>query len=444
MKKKSRQILEREPLALLLMIMVWTTTVIADEWPQWRGPGRDGVWNETGIVESFESSELKIKWRTEISSGYSGPTVANGLVYVSDRVIEPDQMERVHCFDENTGDAVWSYSYDCAYRNVGYTAGPRASVTLDEGRAYSLGTMGHLYCFDAASAEVLWGHDLDAQYTIRMPIWGIASAPLIEGDLVIVQIGGENESCLVAFNKVTGKEQWHALADRTSYSAPIMIEQGGQRVLVCWTGDRIVGLNPQTAQLYWEHVYTPVNMVLAIASPVVENDHLFVTGFYDGSLMLKIDRSQPTIEKVWRRRGGSERKTDSLHSIMSTPFLDGNYIYGCDSYGELRCLEATTGDRVWEDLTAVPKARWSNIYFVRNADKVWMFNERGELIISRLSPGGFEEISRAKLIEPTLNQLPSRSGRQQPGVCWSHPAFAYRHVFARNDKELVCASLEAR
>ena len=145
MKKKSRQILEREPLALLLMLMVWTTTVIADEWPQWRGPGRDGVWNETGIVESFESSELKIKWRTEISSGYSGPTVANGLVYVSDRVIEPDQIERVHCFDANTGDAVWSYSYDCVYRNVGYTAGPRASVTLDEGRAYSLGTMGHLY-----------------------------------------------------------------------------------------------------------------------------------------------------------------------------------------------------------------------------------------------------------------------------------------------------------
>ena len=113
-------------------------------------------------------------------------------------------------------------------------------------------------------------------------------------------------------------------------------------------------------------------------------------------------------DELWRRRGTSERKTDALHGMISTPYIDGNYIYGIDSYGELRCLDAANGNRLWEDLTAVPKARWATIHMVRNQDRVWMFNERGELIIATLSPKGFHEISRAKLIEPTTEQLGQR------------------------------------
>jgi hypothetical protein len=127
-----------------------------------------------------------------------------------------------------------------------------------------------------------------------------------------------------------------------------------------------------------------------------------------------------------------------LHSVISSAILDGDYLYGVDSYGELRCLDANTGERIWESLKAVPKARWSTIHMVRNGDRVFMFNERGELLIARLSPQGFDEISRAKLIDPTPEQL-DRHG----GVCWSHPAFANKCVFARNDKEIVCANLAA-
>jgi hypothetical protein len=124
--------------------------------------------------------------------------------------------------------------------------------------------------------------------------------------------------------------------------------------------------------------------------------------------------------------------------MISTPYMQGDYVYGVDSYGELRCLDGRTGDRIWEDRTATPRARWSNIHMVRNGERMWMFNERGELIIATLSPRGFHEISRAKLIEPTTGQL-----RQRGGVCWSHPAYANRHVIARNDRELVCANLAA-
>ena len=117
--------------------------------------------------------------------------------------------------------------------------------------------------------------------------------------------------------------------------------------------------------------------------------------------------------------GPNEIDTDALQSIISTPVFDGGHIYGCDSYGQLRCLNANDGQRLWEDLTATPKARWSTIHFVKNGDKYWLFNERGELIIGQLSPQGFHEVSRAKLLDPTTDQL-----RQRGGVCWSHPAFA--------------------
>ncbi len=412
-------------------------TAAADDWPQWRGPTRDGVWRETGLVERFSGRELKIQWRAPISSGYSGPTVAAGRVYVTDRLVEPQQVERVHCFDAQTGQSVWSHSYDCQYKDVGYTAGPRASVSIDEDRAYSLGAMGHLFCFDAASGKVLWSKDCNALYQIRMPIWGISASPLVVDDLVIVQIGGTG-ACLVAFDKRTGQEQWKALDDNASYSAPIMIEQAGKSVMVCWTGDSIVGLNPHSGQVYWRQPFKPAKMVINVATPVLENDRLFFTSFYDGSIMLQLATDKPAAQQLWARSGRDEQHTDALHSIISTPYFAGDYVYGVDSYGEFRCLDAKTGDRVWESLKPTPKSRWSTIHMVKNGQQIWMFNERGELLIARLSPAGYEEISRAKLISPTRVQLAQRGG-----VCWSHPAFADRHVFARNDEELVCASLAA-
>jgi len=409
------------------------------DWPQWRGPDRDGIWREKGIVEKFETSRLETRWQATIANGYSGPTVANGRVYVTDRLASPTQVERVHCFDAMTGNKIWSYDYECKYERVEHRDGPRASVTIDENRAYSLGTMGHFFCFDAANGEVLWSKALNAEYDIRMPVWGIAASPLVESDLVVVQIGGRDNACIVAFDKVTGKEQWRALNDSASYSAPIVIEQAGKRVLVCWTGERVVGLDPLTGKLYWQHPFPPARIGQNIATPVFEKNYLFVSSFFDGSLLLKVNPDKLAVEKVWQRRGPNVKNTESLHCCISTPLLQGDYIYGVDSYGELRCLDLHTGDRIWESLDAVPKARWANIHMVRHEDKIWMFNERGELIISKLSPNGFHEISRTKLINPTQGQL-----RQRGGVCWSHPAFAYKHVFIRNDEELLCADLSAK
>ena len=352
----------------------------SDEWPQWRGPNRDGVWSETGLVDKFANEQLKLRWRVPIANGYSGPTVADGRVYVTDRLVEPKQVERVHAFDWKDGTKLWSHTYDCPYVGMGYPDGPRASVSIDEGRAYSLGAMGHLFCFDAAKGDILWQKDLAKEFDITMPIWGIAASPLIENDLLILHIGGK-EACIVALDKLSGELRWKALDDRASYSAPIIIEQGGQRVLAVWTGDNVVGLDPKSGDVYWKHAFTPTRMVIGIATPVVDKNRLFVSCFYDGSMMLTLDQNKPAAELLWRRLGPDEQHTESLHSIISTPYLKGEYVYGVDSYGELRCLDAKTGDRIWEDLTATPKTRWSTIHMVQNGKQTWMFNERGELLI---------------------------------------------------------------
>lgn len=424
-----------------MLALVWLNLTLSlalgDDWPQWRGPQSDGVWRETGIVEKFAGDSVPIVWRQPIGSGYTGPTVAQGRVYVMDRITKPKAIERVLCFDEKTGQPLWSHTYGAEYGRIGYPAGPRACVTIHEGRAYSLGATGRCFCFDAASGEVQWEKDLNEEYAIEMPIWGIAGSPLIVGDLIILHIGGKG-ACIVALNRKTGQEVWKALKDRGQYTTPVLIEQAGQQVAICWTGDSVAGLAVKDGKVLWRYPWKPRNMPIGVATPVVNANRVFCTSFYDGSLMLRLGEQEPTAEKIWQIVGMNERMTDALHSIISTPVFEGDYIYGVDSYGELRCLNAKDGERIWEDLSATPKVRWGTIHFVKNGERYFLFNELGELLIGKLSPQGFQELSRAKLIEPTTDQLPQRGG-----VCWSHPAYANGHVFVRNDKEIICGDLRA-
>ena len=424
-------------MSAVLTFLTFSASTLADEWPQWRGPQRDGVWRETGLVEKFETPELKLRWSVPLGGGYSGPTVADGRVYVSDRVTEPKELERVHCFEWKTGKEIWSHSYEAPYGKVEYRAGPRASVHIDNGHAYSLGSLGHLYCFAATDGTVRWKKDLNAQYKIRMPIWGISAAPVIEKDLVIVQIGGE-EACMVAFDKKTGEERWKALADNASYSAPIVIDQAGKRVLVCWTADSISGLDPASGKVHWTYPYPSDKWAIAISTPVLYKDLLLFSEAHKGTLLLRLHSDKLAVEKVWHHRNREDKDDGALHCLQSTPYIADGFVYGVDSDGVLRCLELKTGKPRWDDGTLAPKARWSSMHLVPSSNQVWMFNERGELIIAKPSADGPGVVSKAKLLVPTEEQLPRRGG-----VTWSHPAFAYRHVFARNDKELVCADLSA-
>jgi len=235
-------------LFVVALVHITAAQGFAEDWPQWRGVRRDGTWQAEGIITEFADERAKLVWSAPVGSGYSGPTVADGRVFVTDRLVEPSEVERIHCFDLTTGQPIWTRKYDCPYGAISYQAGPRASVAVDGDRAYSLGSTGQLYCLNVSDGEPIWHRDLDTEYDItrkddqtRMPIWGISASPLLIDDLIVLHIGGRDGACVVALDKMTGKERWRALDDRAQYSAPILIEQAGKKVVVVWTGDSVRG-----------------------------------------------------------------------------------------------------------------------------------------------------------------------------------------------------------
>ncbi|MBI4623431.1 MAG: PQQ-like beta-propeller repeat protein, partial [Verrucomicrobia bacterium] len=367
----------------------------ADDWPQWRGPGRDGVWRETGIMEAFATAELKPRWTASIGPGYSGPTVAGDWVVLTDRVTAPEQQERVLCFDRVTGRPLWTHAYPCVYRDLDYAIGPRAAVTVADGRAFSLGAMGHAHGFEVTDGRVLWARDLASELKASVSVWGVTAAPLVAGDLVIFQIGGQPDACLVALDAKTGEERWRALDGKASYSAPRLIRQGDRDVMLAWTGRWLACLEPATGSVLWKVPYKPAKMILNVADPVLDETgrKVFLSAFYDGSVLYALKPDLGTPDLLWKRAGPSERKTDGLHSIIMTPLIREGHAYGIDSYGEMRCLNLATGDRVWEDTSLLANGRWATAHFVQNGDRTWITTEKGEIVIARLTPRGFERLS---------------------------------------------------
>jgi outer membrane protein assembly factor BamB len=424
----------------------------AEDWPQWLGPNRDGIWRETGILEQLPKDGPRIRWRKAIGSGYAGPAVAGGRVYVTDRTLaagarNPNSgfaeakvggKERVLCLDEATGKLLWSHQYDCEYR-VSYPAGPRTTPVVQGDRVYTLGTMGALFCLETATGREVWSKNFPRDYEAKVPLWGFAAHPLVYGDKLICLAGGP-DSLVVALHRETGKELWRALsAKEPGYCPPMIYEFGGKRQLIIWHPEAVNGLDPETGKLLWSQPFE-VKAGLTIPTPRQAGDRLFVSSFYDGSMMLRFDANSLQPSLVWKGKSHSERpdKTDGLHSIMATPFLKDGYIYGVCSYGEFRCLKADTGERVWQthEPTGGKEERWANAFIVAQGDRFFLFNEKGDLIIARLTPEGYQEISRAHILKPT-NIMAGRP------VVWSHPAFANKCMFARNDEELVCVSLAA-
>jgi outer membrane protein assembly factor BamB len=425
-----------------------SSTLLADSWPQWLGPQRDGVWREKGILEKFPEGGPKRIWRVELGAGYSGPAVAGGRVFVMDRqvpaeipkpksVFEASQIpgnERVLCFNEADGKLLWQHAYDCPY-NVSYAAGPRTTPLVAGGRVFTLGTMGDLKCLDAATGRVVWERDFKKDFGLKVPHWGVSAHPLLDGRRLICLVGGEG-SVAVAFDKDTGKELWRALSSKEpGYCPPTICELGGRRQLILWHAEAVNGLDPATGRVLWVEPWK-LNYGMAIATPRPLGDRLFLSCFYNGSLMLRFQPGKDAPTVAWRTGKMSERDTTHLNCTMNTPVIDGGHIYGACSYGQYRCLRADTGERLWETFapTSGKSERWGNAFTVKQGNRFFILSERGELIIAKLSPLGYEEISRAPLLEPD-NRDPGRP------VVWSHPAFANRRIYARNDHGLVCADL---
>lgn len=403
----------------------------ADDWPQWRGPNRDGVWKETGLMESFPAAGLKIAWRVPVGRGWSSPVVAGGRVYVSDvQAARPIATERVLCFDETTGRLLWSHAYRVDYPDWAFepnAGGPRSTAIVQAGRLFTLGALGHLFCFDAARGAIVWEKHLAKEYGVK-EFTGITASPLIEEGLLILYLCGQPAACVVAFDKNSGREIWRALDDSFTYSSPIVITAGGKRQFIVWTQQAVTSLDPSTGRTWWrERLSTPGDM--AVSTPVHSEDRLLI-----GGLMMRLDSNRPAAAILWPEARAPTRR---VLSNTSTALMRGAYVYSARTSGELVCLEAGTGKELWQTNTVTEQQNGSSIHLTPCGDAVFLFTDRGELIRARLTPEGYREISRARLLEPT-----SPFGSRK--CAWSPPAYANGHVFARNDQELVCATLTAR
>jgi outer membrane protein assembly factor BamB len=420
----------------------------ADDWPEVAGKGRLGVWNETGILEKFPDSGLKVLWRTPIRAGYAGPAVADGRVFVLDFVEtqRPRGTERALALDEKTGKILWTREWTADYRGISWPVGPRATPTVDGDRVYVVGADGKLFCLNAKTGEIVWRKDYAADYGtdhLKWAFdWGFASAPLVDGPRLICLVGGQPDAKVVAFDKMTGKEIWRALSSDTELGVaqPIIITAGGTRQLIIWYPGAVASLDPASGKVFWQQPYK-VGGSMTVAIPVQNGSRLFFTTFYDGPLMLALDDAKPGATVLWKGKSDSEIRTDGLHAVITTPVIMGDHIYGICSYGQFRCLKASTGERVWESQAVTKeRARWASGVIVRNGDRLFINNDRGELIIMKPSPDGYHEVSRTTLIKPTS---PPQNRRELVNVNWMYPAYANKHIYARNDEEIICASLAA-
>src|SRR6185295_6288790 len=304
-----------------------------------------------------------------------GPAVADGRVYITDLVDRSNKSatERALCLDAATGKVLWTHSWPVEY-GIAYPAGPRATPVVDGARVYVAGAVGDLFCLDVSSGKVVWKRSLTADYGNNLPVWGASTSPLVDGDQLITLVGAKNGALLVSFDKGTGKELWRAIDDpEVGYVPPVIFTFGGLRQLIQWHPRAVTSLDPATGKGIWE-VPFKTKVGLVISTPRQSGSRLFVTSFYNGSMMLDVAADGKSATVAWKGKSENEQKTDGLHSIMSTPVLTDTHLYGVCSYGQLRCLDARTGERIWETRQPTGDGRWWNAFIVPHEDRYFLHN----------------------------------------------------------------------
>jgi outer membrane protein assembly factor BamB len=429
-------------IANLFWCSLVSTSLLAEDWPGWMGPKRDNQWNLDRAPSTFPADGLKPLWSTKVAGGYSGPAVVGERVYLTDMLTQADAKvdnfgrkafdgtERVHCIDNSTGKVLWTHEYPVKYA-ISYPAGPRCTPIVDGDRLYTLGAEGDLFCFQAATGKVIWSKNLKATYKTESPLWGYAAHPLIDGDNLITLAGGEG-SQTVALNKKTGEEVWRfGTSKETGYSPPTIIQAAGVRQLILVNPEAVNSVNPDNGKPYWSIPYTADNGSI-IMSPVRADKYLFIGGYSNRNLLIELGGDQPSAKEVWRNQAKK-----GMSPVNVQPMVIDNIVYGCDQSGELMAFDIASGDRLWETSKPISDRPQGSgtAFMVKNGERFFLFNESGELIIAKISPKGYEELARTKIIEPTNNAF----GRD---VVWCAPAFANGSIYVRNDEQLIRVPLK--
>jgi len=402
--------------SITLAFMVCFSAQAAD-WPRWRGVAGDGAWNPPEIPADFATSEPELLWKTKIGGGFGGVTVSDGRVYVMDRPKSPEKIERILCFKAESGEMLWAHEWDADYGSMEYGSGPRASVTIHEGRAYGLGATGMATCLDAVKGTVIWKVDTVKEHGAKVPTWGFAASPVIDGPRVLLHVGAQPDGNVLALDRVSGKPLWRGGPDPAGYCTPEIITHAGMRQLIAWGPEHIQSLDPETGAVLWTHPYK-ITYGVSIAQPAYLDGLLLVSGYWHGTKALRLGPKSTEVSLAWENE-------KNMCGLMAAPLIKDGVIYLLDKSAGLQAIEFKSGKILWSDAnTLTPKDRnpqMSLVWLRESEGLASLLNSNGELVHVRLKPSGFEQLARHQII----------------GKTWAHPAFSGSRVFARSDTELV-------
>ena len=425
-----------------------------EDWPRFLGPHANGTSSETGLIDKWPSEGPPLLWEKKIGTGYGAPAVMGNRLVVHHRI---GGEEIVECLDATDGKSLWHFGYPSAFVDpYGYNNGPRSSPVLTSNLCYTLGAEGKLYCVELATGKLVWQRDTGIDFNVPEAFFGVGSTPLLEDNLLIVMVGGQPDSGVVAFNPLTGKTVWQSVGkknwggapmigwpgDRTvhwqivdkqaSYSTPVAATIHGKRQILCLMRQGLVSLDPKTGAVNFSFWFrSQLNDSVNAMSPVVVDDMIFISAAYYkiGSVLLRVKPDCKGVDEVWRGT--------ALEIHWTTPiYLDG-YLYAFSGRNEpdacLRCVEFKTSkvmwdmDERWTHNTYTPSVygRGSSIL----ADgKLYAVGEGGLLGVFKPSPEKFDEVCRYQI--PQIHY-----------PCWAAPVLSRKKLYVRSDGELVCFNL---
>ncbi len=393
-------------------VFVWLalcslSTAQERSWPQWMGPRHDGISHETDWGTNWPASGLPVAWKREIGIGFSSFSMAEGRLFTMGHV---DGEEFVYCLDEETGETKWSFHYPCQLVDNLHEGGPGSTPTIDGGFVYTLGREGQFYCFEAATGKVVWMKDLQADLDISLPEWGFSSSAYIFGDQLILE-GGR----VVSYDKRTGKKNWQSSKHQAGYGSAALMTHNGRTLVVTLDCDAVRVINAddgeELASEPWESPYRTNS-----TTPIIVGDKIYISSGYQIGCGL-FRWTGTALEKVYTNR--------KMRNHFNNSILYKGYLYGFDGNSnlgrvvQLTCMNFETGEVAW-------KQRGLGCGSLMIADgKILALTEKGELILAKATPDGFQELSTSSFLT---------------GRCWTVPVLFHGRIYGRNASGTLIAA----
>jgi len=387
-------------------------TAPAGDWPQFRGPNRDGAAPGAKLPEVWPK-ELRVRWRAPLGEGFSSPAVAAGKVFV---ISGEGNEEVARCLEAGSGRELWRRAYAARYRSS-WGGGPRVTPTVDGDRVYTIGGTGEMHCLSTANGAPAWRIAFKEAFHFRVPTYGCASSPLVDGDRLLVHVGGTRGDSVVALDKRTGKVIWKALDDPPGYASPILVPASkvtGPRQLVVFSESGLASVDPGSGALFWRYPWT-TSYEQNIATPILQGRLLLVTSLSGTAVLrLGVADGKPVVAELWRR------PTPITH--FSCPVADNGFLYlPHGRRTDLRCIAIADGRECWRaDLPGRQRAG-----MVLADAKLLIYTDRGRLLVADASPDGFRKRAEYAL-----------AGRN-----WVPPILANGCLFLRDEGSLQCVEL---